>query len=96
MKNKLLIFLLFNFLIGNKLIAKNLENDKKVIEVNINKNTNRFIWDTIKKSTKKNRRLRMSAILPSPIVFAGSSCGDGVTSVQVNLYANGLNNNSHQ
>lgn len=98
MKNKLLLFLLFSFLIGNKLIAKNLEKDKKVIEVDINKNTNRFIWDTIKKSTKKNRTSRksrtsrISAILPSPIVFAGSSCGDGVTSVQVNLYANGLNN----
>lgn len=89
MKNKLLLFLLFHLLIGNKLTARNFENNGNSNELGFKLSTILFSSDTIKKNKKTSRIARSSAVLLSPTVVAGSSCGDGVAFVQANLYANG-------
>ncbi|MBC7654461.1 MAG: gliding motility-associated C-terminal domain-containing protein [Oligoflexus sp.] len=47
--------------------------------------------DTIKKIKKTSRNSKTKATLAPPITTAGSSCGDGVALMQVNVYAFGAN-----
>ncbi|MFV8340001.1 gliding motility-associated C-terminal domain-containing protein [Flavobacterium sp. LB3P21] len=47
--------------------------------------------DTIKKNKKSSRVSKSKAVLTPPSITAGSSCGDGVSLVQVNVYAFGTN-----
>ncbi|MCF6142228.1 gliding motility-associated C-terminal domain-containing protein [Flavobacterium sp. K77] len=45
------------------------------------------VFDTVKKNKRSTRANRISAVISVPSVSAGSSCGDGVNFVQVNLSA---------
>ncbi|MFV8370540.1 gliding motility-associated C-terminal domain-containing protein [Flavobacterium sp. LB2R40] len=92
MKKILLLFLLFHLLLGYSLNAKNLEDNLSFNNLNFELISS----DTIKKKEKKTRVARSSrilAILPSPITTAGSSCGNGINPVQINVYAFGVNGN---
>ncbi|MDD2822205.1 MAG: hypothetical protein PHW29_13180, partial [Flavobacterium sp.] len=91
MKNKLLLFLLFHLLIGNQLIAKSFEDVTSIRKIDFHSSIAIHSLDSIKKNKKKLRASRVRAVLLPPTVIAGSSCGNGVNSVQVNLYANGVN-----
>ncbi|TRW99740.1 gliding motility-associated C-terminal domain-containing protein [Flavobacterium gawalongense] len=91
MKNKLLLFLLLHLLLGHKLIAGNFVDILKVPKMNLELLIRNNITDTIKKHKKTSRLARSIAILPPPSTTAGSSCGDGINPVQVNVYAYGAN-----
>ncbi|MFV5694749.1 gliding motility-associated C-terminal domain-containing protein [Flavobacterium sp. LB3P122] len=92
MKNKLLLFLLFHLLLGNKLSAKNLVDVVNSYNVNLELVTTIVSSDTIKKYKKTSKFLRTIALLSPPSTTAGSTCGDGINPVQVNVYAFGNNN----
>ncbi|MFV5693798.1 hypothetical protein ACM55K_17395, partial [Flavobacterium sp. LT1R49] len=91
MKNKLLLFLLFHLLLGNKLSAKNLVDVVNTCNVNFELVTTIVSSDTIKKYKKTSKVSRTIALLSPPSTTAGSSCGDGISPVQVNVYAFGNN-----
>jgi gliding motility-associated-like protein len=91
MKNKLLLFLLLHLLLGNNLNAKNLVDVVNTHIVNFEVGTTIIPTDTIKKYKKAARTSRTVALLAPPSTTAGSSCGDGVNPVQVNVYAFGNN-----
>lgn len=48
-------------------------------------------FDTVKKNKRFKKGIRLGAVLSVPTVSAGSSCGDGVNFVQVNLSAFAVN-----
>ncbi|MFV5700221.1 hypothetical protein ACM55H_17850, partial [Flavobacterium sp. ZT3R17] len=89
MKNKLLLFLLFHLLLGNKLIAENLTDVVNIHNANLELITTIIPSDTIKKYKKTSRNLKITALLSPPSTIAGSSCGDGISPSQVNVYAFG-------
>ncbi len=91
MKKKLLLFLLFHLLFGFTLSSKNLRNLVKLHDVNFEISSKLISADTVKKYKKTSRISKTKAILPPPSTTAGSSCGDGVTLMQVNVYAFGVN-----
>ncbi|MFV8373541.1 gliding motility-associated C-terminal domain-containing protein [Flavobacterium sp. LB2P74] len=91
MKKKLLLFLLFHLLFGFTLSSKNLEDFVNLHNVNFEISSKLVFADTIKKNKKLSRVLKTKAILAPPSTTAGSSCGDGVTLMQVNVYAFGAN-----
>ncbi|SFF46988.1 immunoglobulin domain-containing protein, partial [Flavobacterium xueshanense] len=96
MKKKLLLFLLFNLLFGFFLSSKNIKNDINFYHQNFKFSSKSIYSDTTKKQKKNSRslkNLRVLAVLPSPLITAGSSCSDGVNPVQVNVYAFGVNGN---
>ncbi|WP_426095877.1 gliding motility-associated C-terminal domain-containing protein [Flavobacterium sp. DSR2-3-3] len=96
MKKKLLLFLLFSLLFGFFLSSKNINNDINFYQRGFKVSTKSLHSDTIKKQKKNSRSLKNSrilAVLPSPLITAGSSCSDGVNPVQVNVYAFGVNGN---
>ncbi|WP_369765736.1 gliding motility-associated C-terminal domain-containing protein [Flavobacterium sp. WC2429] len=89
MKNKLLLFLLFLTFSGNQILAKKPNENLFGTNLTIAFYKNLSFTDTIKKSKKSLKSARLNAFLAPPSVIAGSSCGDGVSFVQVNVYANG-------
>ncbi|MFV8378115.1 gliding motility-associated C-terminal domain-containing protein [Flavobacterium sp. LB3R33] len=91
MKKKLLLFLLFHILFGYTLSSKNLSNHVKLHDMNFDVYSKLISPDTIKKNKKSSRVLKTKAVLTPPSTTAGSSCGDGVSLVQVNVYAFGAN-----
>ncbi|MFV8336474.1 gliding motility-associated C-terminal domain-containing protein [Flavobacterium sp. RSP29] len=91
MKKKLLLFLLFHLLFGFTLSSKNLKDFVNLHNVNFEISSKLVFADTIKKTKKLSRVLKTKAILAPPSTTAGSSCGDGVTLMQVNVYAFGAN-----
>ena len=96
MRKILLLFLLFHLLLGYSLNAKNLKNNLSFNNLNFKLSSKLISSDTIKKKEKKTRAARSSrilAILPPPITSAGSSCGNGINPVQINVYAFGVNGN---
>ena len=96
MKKKILLFLLFLFFLSFSLSSKNLDNLVSLHEINFKLYSKLISTDSIKKQKKKSKVVRTSAILavlPSPFSTAGSSCGDGINPVQVNVYAFGANGN---
>ena len=91
MKKKLLLFLLFHILFGFTLSSKNLSNRVKLHDMNFDVYSKLISTDTIKKKIKSSRVSKTKAVLTPPSTTAGSSCGDGVSLVQVNVYAFGAN-----
>ncbi|MFV8360033.1 gliding motility-associated C-terminal domain-containing protein [Flavobacterium sp. LS1P3] len=91
MKKKLLSFLLFHILFGFTLSSKNLSNHVKLYDMNFDVYSKLIFPDTIKKNIKSSRVSKTKAVLTPPSTTAGSSCGDGVSLVQVNVYAFGAN-----
>ncbi|MDI5896386.1 gliding motility-associated C-terminal domain-containing protein [Flavobacterium algoritolerans] len=91
MKKKLLLFLLFHLLFGFTLSSKNLKHLVKLHDVNFDVSSKLISADTIKKNKKSLRISKAKAVLPPPSTTAGSSCGDGVSLMQVNVYAFGAN-----
>ncbi|WKL45229.1 hypothetical protein [Flavobacterium sp. ZE23DGlu08] len=91
MKKKLLLFLLFHLLFGFTLSSKNLKDLVKLHDVNFDVSSKLISADTIKKNKKSLRISKTKAVLPPPSTTAGSSCGDGVSLMQVNVYAFGAN-----
>ena len=91
MKKKLLLFLLFHILFGFTLSSKNLSNRVKLHDMNFDFYSKLISTDTIKKKIKSSRVSKTKAVLTPPSTTAGSSCGDGVSLVQVNVYAFGAN-----
>ncbi|TDE51457.1 gliding motility-associated C-terminal domain-containing protein [Flavobacterium sp. GT3P67] len=92
MKKKILLFLLFHLLFGFTVSSKNLKDLVKLHDVNFEIPSKKLISsDTIKKHKKKSRISKTKAVLSPPSTTAGSSCGDGVTLMQVNVYAFGAN-----
>tara|TARA_R110000868_G_scaffold67582_1_gene200407 strand:+ start:231 stop:5039 length:4809 start_codon:yes stop_codon:yes gene_type:complete len=89
MKNKLLLFLLFLTFSGNQILAKKPNENLIGSNLTIAFYKNLSLTDTIKKNKKTLKSSRLKAFLAPPSVIAGSSCGDGVSFVQVNIYANG-------
>ena len=89
MRKKLLLFLLFHLLLVSKLTAGSFKEVKNIHNVNLELSITISPKDTVKKHKKTSRGLRIAAILPPPSTTAGSSCGDGINSVQVNVYAFG-------
>jgi gliding motility-associated-like protein len=89
MKNKLFLFLLFLTFLGNQIVAKNTNDNLIGGYSKIIFHESCSYADSIKsnKITKITRRVKASLLPPS--VIAGSSCGDGISFVQVNVYANG-------
>ena len=90
MKYKLLLLLLVNLLLGNKAEANSLEVRGRAFITN-NIGINEAVTDSVKKNRKSAKIVGTKAQLAPPTTIAGSSCGDGVNFVQVNLYANGSN-----
>ncbi|MBG6063662.1 RNase P/RNase MRP subunit p30 [Flavobacterium sp. CG_9.1] len=96
MKKKILLFLLFLFFLSFSLSSKNLDNLVNLNDINFKLYSKLIATDSIKKQKKKSKVVRNSAILavlPYPLSTAGSSCGDGITPIQVNVYAFGANGN---
>ncbi|WP_157492189.1 hypothetical protein, partial [Flavobacterium fryxellicola] len=96
MKKKILLFLLFLFFFNFSLSSRNLDNLVNLHDINFKRYSKLIATDSIKKQKKKSKVVRTSAIiavLPSPFSTAGSSCGDGINPVQVNVYAFGVNGN---
>ncbi|MFV8326609.1 gliding motility-associated C-terminal domain-containing protein [Flavobacterium sp. ZS1P14] len=91
MKNKLLLFLVFHLLLGNKLIGNNLVNVVNTHNVKFELVRTVIPADTIKKYKKTSKVSKSVALLSPPSTTAGSSCGDGINPVQVNVYAFGNN-----
>ncbi|WP_338646306.1 gliding motility-associated C-terminal domain-containing protein [Flavobacterium sp. KS-LB2] len=91
MRKKLLIVLLFHLLFGFTLSSKNLKDLVKLHDVNFEIASKLISVDTVKKNKKSLRILKSKAVLPPPSTTAGSSCGDGITLMQVNVYAFGAN-----
>ena len=96
MKKKLLLLLLFNLLFGFFLSSKNIDSDINFYQQDFKVSAKSLHSDTIKKQKKNSRSFKNSrilAVLPSPLITAGSSCSDGINPVQVNVYAFGVNGN---
>jgi gliding motility-associated-like protein len=91
MKKKLLLFLLFHLLFGFTVSSKSLNDLLKLHNVNFKSSSKLVFVDTIKKNKKASRNFKTKAILSPPATTAGSSCGDGVSLIQVNVYAFGVN-----
>ncbi|TWI42815.1 hypothetical protein IQ02_02912, partial [Flavobacterium glaciei] len=89
MKKKLLLFLLFNLLFCLTLSSKNLDKLEKLYDANVELSLKGNSPDTIKKNKRPSRISKTKAVLPPPSTTAGSSCGDGVNLVQVNVSAFG-------
>ena len=91
MKKKLLLFLLFHIFFGSTLSSKNLSNHVKLHDINFVVYSKGISQDTIKKNKKLSKASKTKAVLSPPSTTAGSSCGNGISLVQVNVYAFGAN-----
>lgn len=89
MKNKLLLFLLFFTFLGNQIIANNPKKNLINSNITVAFYKNLSFTDSIKKNKKTLKSSKIKALLAPPSVIAGSSCGDGINFIQVNVYANG-------
>ena len=89
MKNKLLLFLLLFTFLGNRIIANN-----RISSLINSEGFSTFYEylssdDSIRKNKKTLKSSSVKALLTAPSVIPGSSCGDGINFVQVNVYASG-------
>ncbi|MEZ7500538.1 gliding motility-associated C-terminal domain-containing protein [Flavobacterium sp. Arc3] len=91
MKNKLLLFLLFFSVVNNAMIAGVIVKNVNIRELYLKDSIISNVIDPVQKLKKTAKIIMVEAVLPPPSTIAGSSCGDGVNFVQVNVYANGVN-----
>jgi gliding motility-associated-like protein len=89
MKNKLLLFLLFFSFFTVVISASGIEKKVNSLKFMPHRSMIPTLIDPVKSLSNTAKTLKLNAILASPTTIAGSSCGDGVNFVQVNVYANG-------
>ncbi len=81
MRNKLLLFLLLNLLLGTKISARNYYVNEKVEIRNTSINKSSSQNKTIKKKKQSLKFNKSLSVLSPPSVVAGSSCGPGIVSL---------------
>ena len=89
MKNKLLLFLLFFSFYTPVIKAGSREKNVNPLSFIAHRSVIPTAIDPVKKINKSVATTKSYALLSPPTTIAGSSCGDGVNFVQVNVYANG-------
>ncbi|MGO4821995.1 MULTISPECIES: gliding motility-associated C-terminal domain-containing protein [unclassified Flavobacterium] len=89
MKNKLLLFLLFFSFYTPVIKAGSREKNVNPLSFIAHRSIIPTAIDPVKKLNKSVATTKSYATLSPPTTIAGSSCGDGVNFVQVNVYANG-------